>query len=236
MLAFDSTAVTLRYGLLVVGLMIAVRSRLGWRLEEILRIGGCTAAAIILSHVIGNIVLPAPPTEGPVSPWLAPLQLTLWFAGIALGSAIGIEFVAKPPTFDLARWSVICAAFIGGTYVGVYAQSAFITAFESVLWAGTTARNPRTLLYGLVLVLTATAWLASAKEVPPGAWSRMAGSLCPSCWRCSRHPISVATQMLVTQKPNTSMQRLIQERQALDAALFFAVATAVGVWRFNRRA
>lgn len=213
----------LYYGTLVLGASIATRRRLGWRMEEMLRVAGCVVGGAGLGHMAHWAVfgVTAVDTVGYA------LRTGLWFLGIGAGLAIGLRRFAPNfhwPPFALAL-SVLVLAVLAAAGAAIEFRSEELNgAIENVLGLQGAIRRswlwlPITL--GLGAIWAARSHTRGRRLV---AFARLTLPL-------------VATMILADLVASAAGQgvprELLGAKNAWDNALFYGATMATLVWRIN---
>lgn len=225
---FSVTGNALYYAVLAMGLLVAARHRIGWRLEEVLRVAACAGMAVGLAEaVMWAVVGSVEALSG-----MSALRLSFWFAAMALGFALGARHFTSARDGPERPWVICSAAFMVSAIVGTLLQEGFHAAFPGV------TDNPRTLLWGALVAGTATAWRAAQSEPAPLPWLallRLLGWVLLAMFTADL--ASVLTRPVLTPEVekglSASTRLVLQEKASLDNALFFGLAAGAAAWRMN---
>ncbi len=227
---------SLYYAILVLGVMVAVRARTGWRAQEMARVVACTALGIAAAHTVFAPLLSrlgSLSSDERVQALYGAIPTAVSFAGAALGSAIGIARYAPTLRVPAGQWWRIGTTVIALGALGSVLQYLAVSAIDAGAWL----RNPRTLFWGPVLLGFAAVWqshLHNAGRAPGRRvrWSVVAPVLLAML---AADAIIVLTSPWLTGRSITPAGwRLVDAKEAWNHALFFGVVAAVTVWRLNR--
>ena len=213
----------LYYGLLVLGASIATRRRLGWRMEEMLRISGCAVAGAGLGHMAHWVMFGMSTGDAAVYA----LRTGLWFLGIGVGLAIGLRRFA--PNF---RWRtsalaplVLALAVSAAAGAAVEFRSDVLNgAIEAVL--GLQGAIRRSWLWLPITLGLGAIWAARSRI----RRSRLIAFVSLTL------PLVAAMVLadLVASAAGQGVPReLLAAKNAWDNALFYGAAMATLVWRIN---
>ena len=227
---FDLAGISLQYPILLLGLLLALRVRTGWRLEEIFRVVACAALGVAAAHaVVSPLIKDVPPQHV----MLGTIKLCFWFTGLAAGTAIGIDAFASSLQIRRSQWLKIGAGLVAFATLGSLLQVGFFQLPNLSSWTN----NPRTLFWGPVFFGTSMLWMAltSTRRMPARTWLLhlilpvLLGMLFADL-------LSAATQPFRAASLTPAGAQVVAAKQALDSALFFGIVAGLAVWRINRMA
>lgn len=226
---FSVTGNATYYTVLAMGLLLAFRYRIGWRFEESLRVAASGGLAVGLAEVGMLAVVGG---DAAALAQLGPVRVSFWFASLAVGVALGARQFTAARSGPEQPWVVGAWAFGLSAILGTLLQDLFNTQFPGV------TDNPRTLLWGALLAGTTVAWRACRAKTATVSWRALLQML---AWvlaaMCIADLTSVLTRPVLAledgQHITVATARALQEKMALDNALFFGLAVGVGAWRIH---
>lgn len=228
---------SLYYAVLVLGVMVAVRTRTGWRAAEMARVVACTALGIAATHTVLAPLLSNLRTvaDGRMSALFGMTLTAASFIGAAIGTAIGVDRYAPTLRVERRQWWRLGVAVLAMGVAGSALQYLVTSSTDSAAWL----RNPRTLFWGPVLLGFAASWqsdrdgggAAATRRIP---WDVVVPVLLTML---AADFLAVLTSpWLATSSISPVGQRLLEAKDAWNHALFFGLVAAVAAWRLNRNA
>jgi hypothetical protein len=115
---YQGVGTSIYYGVLVFGALFALRTRVGWRMEEMLRISLCAVAGAATGFALSLILYRLPVDQALITPY----RLAVWFLGLSAGTVYGLRrFAPLSPTpagTAVQVCAIVCiAAFTQSTQV-----------------------------------------------------------------------------------------------------------------------
>lgn len=226
---YNGVGTAIYYAILVLGVLIALRARIGWRMEEMLRISLCTAVGVGVGYLL-SVPLAVFGTTGPIT---TALRLGLWFLGLSAGTLYGIrKFAPLRPTPNQTV-ILMCIAIAGAAFGGSLLQH-FSTEWLQLI-TSLQGSFSRTAFWGPIVLTGALLWWQLESTKVNVSMKEISFVLLPLILAMlGTDAISIMTSFVPYASGKDELQKVMQDKQAQDNAIFFAVMAGVSAWRINR--
>lgn len=222
---------SLHYAILVLGVLLAVRSRTGWRAAEMTRVVACVSLGVAALTIACTPLLSSLPVN---QGWSSVAYIAVWFAGAALGSAIGIHLYAPTLRVSRLQWLRLGVTVVAAGCLGSVLQGLVVETANTAAWM----RNPRTVFWGPVLLGFVAAWQPekSDRSLAPRPSVRWRIVVPVLLTMLAADSFAVTTSPWIVGRPQDASPeswRLIDAKEVWNHAVFFGLVAAVMAWRIN---
>lgn len=226
---YHGVGTSLYYGVLVFGALFALRTRVGWRMEEMLRIALCSSAGAATGFVVSLALYRLPVDQALITPY----RLALWFLGLSAGAIYGLRRFAPISPPPATTTVPICAIVSIAAFTGTALQSITSDLLRDL--ASAQLAFLRGAFWGPVCLFGAMAWWLAAGPQRTTTAKQFYSVVVPVLLAMlAADLVALLTSYIPYASSKDDLLKAIQDKQAQDTAVFFAVSAGVAAWRVNR--
>ena len=226
---YSGLGTAMYYGVLVLGVLMALRTRVGWRIEEMLRVSICAALGVSVGFLLA---FPLNSLSASTS-FILSLRLALWFLGLSVGIMYGLKTFASFSSISISNVATISLAIGVTALVGSILQSASTDALQS--FKSLQGAYLRSAFWAPLVVIGSVLWRRLQSPTTRASFHEMLYVLIPVViGMLLADAVAVSTSFVPYAADKVELAKAMQDKQAQDNAIFFAVLAGVATWRINR--